>query len=152
MATAGSFTYWDTSALLKVYAPESDSAAYRTLLTLRPQAVICWLHALEMAYALHHKEARREIAPGSAARLIARFDVDEIDGRYLVVPWGLDLRRAAREVLSRTAPASQPVAIRTLDGIHLAAARIAGVTDIVTDDRRMREAATQMGFSVLDHC
>lgn len=152
MATPDSFTYWDTSALLKVYAPESDSTAYRSFLTLRPQAVICWLHPLEMAYALNHKEARREIAPGSAARLIARFDADEANGRYLVVPWGLDLRRAAREVLSWTARASQPVAIRTLDGIHLAAARIAGVTDIVTDDRRMRAAAAELGFSVVDPC
>jgi predicted nucleic acid-binding protein len=152
MSTTDSFTYWDTSALLKVYAPESDSAAYRTLLTLRPQAVICWLHPLEMAYALHHKEVRREITPGSAARITARFDADESDGRYLVVPWGLDLRRATRDVLSWTTRASQPVAIRTLDGIHLAAARIAGVTDIVTDDRRMRAAAAELGFSVVDPC
>ena len=39
-----------------------------------------------------------------------------------------------------------PVLIRTFDGIHLATARVAGETEIVAMDNRLREAAKLLGF------
>jgi hypothetical protein len=44
----------------------------------------------------------------------------------------------------------EPVAIRTLDGIHLAAARAAGLPGIVSTDGRMRTVAAALGFDVVD--
>jgi predicted nucleic acid-binding protein len=38
--------------------------------------------------------------------------------------------------------------IRTNDAIHLAAARGAGETEIVATDKRLREAALALGFTV----
>jgi predicted nucleic acid-binding protein len=103
-----------------------------------------------MAYALRQKESRGEILPAAAGHLTARFDRDSDAGRYVVLPWGADLVKAAREVLEHAASMREPVAIRTLDGIHLAAARAAGLPGIVSTDGRMRTVAAALGFDVVD--
>jgi hypothetical protein len=148
--TGNSPIYWDTSALLKCYAPEPDSAAYRSLLGNRPAIAICFIHRLEMAYALRQKEIRGEILPMAAGPLTARFDRDADEGRFLVLPWGPDVVQAARDVLDRCVSAREPVAIRTLDGSHLAAARLTGIRDIVSTDRRMRAAAETLALNLID--
>jgi predicted nucleic acid-binding protein len=43
---------------------------------------------------------------------------------------------------------SPPLAVRTLDAIHLASARVSGEKEIVVTDKRLREAAVLLGFSV----
>jgi predicted nucleic acid-binding protein len=150
MAASASPTYWDTSALLKCYAPEPDSAAYRALLCGRPRVVISFIHRIEMAYALQHKGIRGEILPTAADGFITRFERDSADGRFVVLPWGDDLVQAAREVLTACTFRSERIPIRTLDGIHLAAARVAGLRSIVTTDRRMRAAAEAIGMTAVD--
>lgn len=142
--------YWDTSALLKCYAPEPDSHAYRTLLCDRPRVVICFMHRIEIAYALRQKESRGELLPAAARRLTALFDRDADDGRFVVLPWGPDLVKAARDVLEDALSPQESVPIRTLDGIHLAAARAAGLPGIVTTDQRMRVAAAAIGLDLVD--
>ncbi len=149
-AAANSPLYWDTSALLKCYAPEPDSGAFRSLLCDRPRIVICFMHQIEMAYALRQKESRGEIVPTAARHLTGLFDRDADDGRFVVVPWGPDLVRAARDVLEQSSSGQESVPIRTLDGIHLAAARAVGLPGIVTTDKRMRAAAAALGFDIVD--
>lgn len=150
MAAASSPLYWDTSALLKCYAPEPDSAAYRTLLCGRPRVVISFMHRIEMPYALRHKEIRGEILPTAADTITARFDRDSAEGRFIVLPWGADLVQASRELLAVCVSLPNPIALRTLDGIHLAATRVAGLQSIVTTDRRMRAAAEAIGLTTVD--
>lgn len=149
-AAMSSPLYWDTSALLKCYAPEPDSRAYRTLLCDRPRVVICFMHRIEVAYALRQKESRGEILPKAARHLTALFDRDCDEGRFVVLPWGPDLVKAARDVLERSAGEQESVPIRTLDGIHLAAASAAGLPGIVSTDKRMRSAAAALGFDIVD--
>jgi prevent-host-death family protein len=51
--------YWDTSALLKLYAPEPDSGDYLRLLIQQPEDLaICFLHRVELYFALRGKESR----------------------------------------------------------------------------------------------
>ncbi len=150
MAASSSPLYWDTSALLKCYAPEPDSAAYRSLLCGQPRVVISFMHRIEMAYALRHKEIRGEILPTAADGFIARFDRDSAEGRFIVLPWGDDTVQASREVLAVCSSPPERIPIRTLDGIHLAAARVAGLRSIVTTDRRMRAAAEAIGMTAVD--
>ncbi len=67
--------YWDTSALLKLYAPESDSSDYLRLLIQQPEDLaISFLHRVELYFALRGKESRGEIAAGSVARLFQLFE------------------------------------------------------------------------------
>ena len=69
--------YWDTSALLKLYAPESGSSDYLRLLIRQPEDLaISFLHRVELYFALRGKESRGEIAAGSAARLFELFGFD----------------------------------------------------------------------------
>ena len=41
-----------------------------------------------------------------------------------------------------------PILLRTLDALHLASARVAGETEIVATDKRLREAAKLLGFAL----
>ena len=49
------------------------------------------------------------------------------------------------EICYRRTP---PLFIRTFDAIHLASARVAGETEIVATDKRLRDAAGQLGFTL----
>jgi predicted nucleic acid-binding protein len=40
-----------------------------------------------------------------------------------------------------------PITIRTFDAIHLATAHVAGESELVLTDKRMRESARLLGFS-----
>ena len=41
-----------------------------------------------------------------------------------------------------------PLPIRTLDALHLASARVSGQTELVGTDKRLRDAAKLLGFSL----
>lgn len=43
---------------------------------------------------------------------------------------------------------SPPVPVRTLDGLQFAAARMAGETELVATDKKLREAAVSLGFKL----
>lgn len=89
--------YWDTSVLLKLYAPEPDSGHFRQLLRTQtmPMAV-SFLHRIELNYALVAKELRGEICQGSARRLFAAFLDHREQGRFLEIPWSDDVEHHAR--------------------------------------------------------
>jgi predicted nucleic acid-binding protein len=108
------------------------------------------MHRIELAYALRQKESRGELLPTAARRLTALFDRDADEGRFVVLPWGPDLVKAARDILEHASSGQESVPIRTLDGIHLAAARAAGLPGIVTTDKRMRAAAAAIGLDLVD--
>ena len=142
--------YWDTSALLKLYAPEQDSDGYRRLLiTQQERVAISGLHDVEFYYALRHKEARNELASGASERLMESFQRHVREGRYFQIPWGGDLARKARGALDRCLTESPPRPIRSLDGLHLGAALAANIRSLVTADVRMQEAAALLGLSIV---
>ena len=92
--------YWDTSALIKLYAPEPDSSDYVRLLIQQPEDVaISFLHRVELYFAFCGKETRGEIGVGSAKRLFQLFEQNVSAGRYFVIPWGEDVASEARQML-----------------------------------------------------
>jgi len=142
--------YWDTSALLKLYAPEADSSDYRQLLIRQPEDIaISFLHHVELFSALRAKEMRGEIAVGSARRLFGSFEEHVRARRFQVVAWDENLAFESRELLDQCMNATPPVMLRTLDGLHLGAARAAKSNGIVTADLRMRHAATLTSIAVI---
>lgn len=42
-----------------------------------------------------------------------------------------------------------PIPLRTLDALHLASARVVGETELVATDKRVRDAAKLLGFTLL---
>jgi predicted nucleic acid-binding protein len=143
--------YWDTSALLKLYAPEPDSSDYLRLLIQQPEDLaISFLHRVELYFALGGKELRGEIASGSAKRLFHLFEQHVSFGRYFVIPWGDDVALEAQRLLDATLNSAPPVRLRTLDGVHLGALRAARIQSLVTADVRMRDAARLTSIGVIE--
>ena len=142
--------YWDTSALLKLYAPEADSSDYFRLLIAQPEDIaICFLHRVELYYALVGKQSRGEIAAGSAQQLFHLFEKHLAAGRYYQIPWGEDVANGARELLDESRGQVPPVPLRSRDGLHLGALSAAGIRSVVTADARMRDAAQAMSIHVV---
>ncbi len=142
--------YWDTSALLKLYAPEPDSDQFRSLMGEQiVDIAISFLHRVELNFALVAKEQRGEISKGGAKQLFESFLKHREQGRFLEIPWGDDVERHARIALETCSQNQQPVMLRTLDGLHLGAMLAAGIQKIVTTDLRLRHAAVTVGLDVI---
>ena len=143
--------YWDTSALLKLYAPEADSSNYRQLLLTQPEEIaISFLHCVEMFYALRAKEWREELSPGHAKHLFQSFEEHVKQQRYRVLSWSSDVASESRQLMEQCITASPAVALRSLDGLHLGTTHAVKISGIVTADIRMRQAAAIASIVVID--
>ena len=139
--------YWDTSCVVKLYATEADSEGLLALATETDEALCCSaVLTAELFHALRHKELRKEIRPGAAGVLSLAFEQDAERGRFVLLPVGRDVLLAAVEVAESCLNRTPPILVRTLDGIHLATARLLRVSRMVTTDDRMRAAAIQLGI------
>ena len=143
--------YWDTSALIKLYASEADSSDYLRLLVRQSEDIaVSFLHRVELYFALRGKETRGEIATGSATQLFELFERHISAGRYYIIPWGEDVAMEARKLLDTCVTASPPVMLRSLDGLHLGTLRAAKLQSVVTADLKMRDAARIAGIGVVE--
>ena len=122
--------YLDSSALVKLVVLEPESRALRAYLRGEPERVSCGLARTEVLRAV------RPIGPAAIAaarRLLQRIDLIRLD-----------------DALLDAAGMIEPVGLRSLDAVHLAAAQLVApaLRAIVTYDRRMVEAAGALGFAV----
>lgn len=123
--------YLDSSALVKLIVTESETDA---LVSHLPDA------ALMTSSSLVEVEVVRAVRKGAPGLLAdARRALEEIE---LI---------ALDERLLRTAADLADDALRTLDAIHVAAAQTLGddLTELVTYDRRMTDAARALGLPVV---
>jgi predicted nucleic acid-binding protein len=122
--------YLDSSALVKLVIVEPESGALRRYLRARPRRASCALARVEVARAVrsHGPEAITR-----ARRLLRRLDLVRLDD----------------ELLDNAAAIDTGV-LRSLDAIHLAAARTLGdqLRAVVTYDERMASAAGLLGVTV----
>ncbi len=124
-------TYLDSSAVVKLAVQEPESSALRRYLRRKHPVVTS---------ALARTEVARALLPFGAAAIergedvLRRIDVVRINDRIL--------RRAGR---------LPPLALRSLDAIHLATASQLGdnLARLCTYDERMRSTATALGLSVV---
>ncbi len=141
--------YWDTSCLLKLYVPESDSPVYLAL--LRQQMAPVFTSALaevEFAFALTRKEADGYLKKGAAAELVQLLRNHAAQGQIRFVPISATVRDLAVSLAHRCLVDKKPsLSLRTLDGIHLATAFSLRATHLLTADIRLRDAARFCGFA-----
>lgn len=135
--------YLDTSALIKCYVAEPYSDAVETYLTSIDAPAISHLTVLEWHCALRRRE--RAGAFSSEYRVLAEetFAQQLADGLFHLLPTDRNAFDQARSLLGKVAP----LALRSLDALHLATAQSSGAKTIATADRLMAEAATRLGFS-----
>lgn len=134
--------YLDSSAVVKLIVTEPESSALHAMLAdeQSPPPFTSQLAVTEVKRALHARGEASLAADvaGSAGNL-------EVPGQTIL----------ARPVMAETFTAAGDLlpgsTLRSLDAIHLAAARTAGeaLTAVVTYDARMTEAATALDLPVL---
>lgn len=123
--------YLDTSALVKLVHPETETDALVRWLNERPDLpwVASALVEVELVRAVRIAEPT-DLAHVPA--VLARVDMVEIDG-----------------IVRANAAAASPATARSLDAIHLATALelAADLTALVTYDKRLGEAAVAAGLT-----
>ena len=122
--------YLDSSALVKLVIAETESQALRRYLRGEPQRASCVLARVEVLRAVRSHGAK---ATARARQVLRRVDMIQLDDDLLDDAATLDAG-----------------VLRSLDAIHLAAARTLGdeLTTIVTYDGRMASAADVLGLVV----
>ena len=142
-------SYWDTSALVKLFAKESDSPSFHTHAAVMVQRLITAEFArLELWAALRRKETEGALLTGEARKLLSEFDLSCEQGEWKPVPDSSAVRAEFERVVEQCCSHLPPVFIGTLDALHIASALAVGETEIVATDKRLREAALQIGFQL----
>ena len=142
-------SYWDTSALAKLYTSEPDSSVFEA--KAKPGNAV-FQTARVTLWEFRRVTLRKELAgsiPANASEIIWDELKSDIASGWLqiVAPTELVQREFDRVMTTcyRVFPA---VPLRTLDALHLASAKIAGETEVVTTDHKLREAAAKLGFQL----
>ena len=142
-------SYWDTSTLVRLYAKEPDSSAFENYALSTPTKSVTSRIALYEARAtFQRKEAEGILQPGYAQKLYTELLQDVFAGELRLVELGADVEKEYGQVLSQCYKQTPPIPLRTLDALHLASARMAGDTELVATDKRMRDAAKLLGFAL----
>lgn len=138
--------YLDTSAIAKWYLNESRSDEFATWIQDQDDTHISSLTVLELRCLLARRKRRAEISADLEKRIFAAFQAD-IQAGYLIHHAVQDSHVThATRLLDRLAP----IALRTLDAIHLRIAIDLGSAALATADRTMAKAAQQLDMRVFD--
>lgn len=128
--------YVDTSALLKRYVEERDSDAAEQLMASDRVLVTSWLTEVELRRNITRLLAGEELV---RTRRLVQSDLDAFALVNLDVSTCNEAARIAEQTLCRS-----------LDALHLAAARRAGaLTTLLTFDVRQAQAARSVGLTVV---
>ena len=142
--------YWDTSALIKLYAPEPDSSYFLDLIARAQHPPLTSdIARAEVLCTLYRKEYAGDLKAGAAATLFARFMSDTAAGRIVLIPNGVDVTGEAETLVGQAYRQTRPLPIRSLDAIHVASALVSRATAVVATDTRLRDAAALMGLETL---
>lgn len=129
--------YVDSSSLLKLYFDEPDSDACEALLLSDPSWVTARLTNVEV-----RRNLTRQLKGRTLAQAREQFQRDWLT---------MTIVELSDELCESAANLAEIHTVRTLDALHLAAARLAGggVLPFVTYDLRQAQAARELGWSVL---
>ena len=141
-------SYWDPSALVKLYLQETDSAWFEALALAAP-VVTCGVGLHEARTVFRRREAEGAIPAGTATALFQRLSDDVASCRIKVEIETDEVRREFGDTLEKCFSRIPPVFLRTNDALHIASAKAAGETEFVTADVRQRAAAALTGLAVL---
>lgn len=141
-------TYFDSSALVKIYLTEAHSERARAEAQSVPQLPLTWLHILEIGNAFRVLVGRRLLTEGEARELLDQLE-DDRQARRLAedaVEWPKVFHEAAQ--LSRRHSAQ--LLCRSLDILHVAVAVELGCTRLVSADGRQLALAKAVGLKPVD--
>lgn len=143
-------TYWDTSALIKLYVPEEGSSQLRQ--TAADFGEPLWTSAVakvEYLCALFRIESEGRLEPGGLKVYQDRFTADEDAKIVRFAPLGKSVLKEVTDLLIKTQLQTPALALRSLDTIHVATALNLRAQTIISTDARMRRVAEKVGLRVL---
>jgi predicted nucleic acid-binding protein len=140
--------YIDSSVLVAVYVPERFSNAARQTVRAVPQVPFTLLHGLEVPNAFELLVGRGSISREECRAIHAQLQEDLDSQRLARVPLDLDLVFTSASELSRTCTAR--FLTRSLDLLHVAAARVMMCSTFASADDRQLAVAKATGLKVVD--
>jgi predicted nucleic acid-binding protein len=141
-------TYADTSLLFSLYSTDANSPkadAWR-MANLDPLPFTAF-HRLELRNALNLAVFQKRLTPVEVQSAWQEVENDIAAG-LLVVRGGL-WHRIFGEAESIAANHTPAIGCRTLDVLHVAAAKLVGVTDFCTFDTRQADLVKKIGMTVV---
>ena len=142
-------SYWDTSTLVKLYAQEPDSTVFENYLVSLPGPLTTSRIALYEARAtFRRKESEGILQVGAAQTLDLELLQDVAAADLQLIELDADVEQEYGRVLDLCYQQTPPLLLRTFDALHLASARVAGEIEVVATDKRLRDAARLLGFSL----
>ena len=138
--------FWDSSALVPLFAAETRTRAVQSMYTRDSEAVVWWGTLVECASAIARLERDGALSASDAAESFSRLDA--FAPSWMQIDPSDEIRESARRFL-RVHP------LRAADALQLAAALVAAerrpsTLAFVTFDDRLREAAGKEGFRLDD--
>jgi predicted nucleic acid-binding protein len=140
--------YWDTSTLAKLYVSEPDSAQFAAYLAATGPITTSELARWELFRVLARKEVTGLLPNGAAEIVFACFLSDVAAGKVVLVPMDSLVETRFQQLVLRLHRLNPPLAVRTLDGIHIAAADLHGADALVATDMNMRKCAAAIGLKL----
>ena len=134
--------YFDTSALAKAYTTEQGSADVDDFLARGTTVFLSDLNRIELRCMLARRLRSGEISAVQEQAMWSQFLLDVSNEFFEPVTLPLSAWIVATQLIDRVAP----VALRTLDALHLAMASTLPSITFVTADRAQRNAAIQLGM------
>ena len=141
-------TYIDTSVLVAVYVPERFSNAARQTVRAVPQVPFTQLHELEVPNAFELLVGRGSITREECRAIQAHLQEDLESQRLARVSLDLDRLFTSASDFSRTHTAK--FLTRSLDLLHVAAARVMMCSTFASADDRQLAVAKATGLKVVD--
>ena len=142
-------SYWDSSAIAKLYLKEADSDKYLELAKTAIPVRTSPLGQFEVTLAIRRHELDGKLDAQSANELVDELLVDLGESTVELIATDFEIHAEFQHVLQTCFQRPQPISIRTLDALHLAAALSVSETEFVSNDIRQRAAAKAMGMTVL---
>jgi predicted nucleic acid-binding protein len=140
--------YWDTSCLVKLYAPEADSAVFKAHVVNGATVVTCEIARMELWATLCRKEAEGGLDARGARKALEAYDADVAAGQIVVETINAAVTAEYETIIEKFHGQIPALPLRTLDAIHLASAKVSGESEVIATDKRLRDAALVLGFSV----
>lgn len=141
--------YYDTGILLKLYTAEPESVRVQKFVRLRESPIwVTDLHIAECVSALRLKTFRKECSEEAASAAIELVEEDVRNGVVQVAD--VDWDHAWRECRLLSDQFASRTGARTLDTLHVAAARLLGAKEFLSSDLRQTMLARLVGLKVSD--
>ena len=142
-------SYWDSSALAKLYLSEPDSAVFQSLAERPVPLRTSPLGQFETILTIRRQESDGRLDTQTADFLADELLVDLASDVIEIVASDFDIHAEFQHVLQTCLRRSPPILLRTLDALHLAAALHVSETELVSNDVRQRAAAVALEMTVL---